>query len=63
MPAWQAGSGGGESRSRQIKEDPRIGSFLQQWKTREKNRDRSENLAGKEKGTQTMLAWICQRYS
>jgi hypothetical protein len=24
MPAWQAGSGGGESRSRQIKEDPRI---------------------------------------
>src|SRR5580692_3402191 len=35
--------------SRQIKEDPRIGPFLQQWKTREKNRDRSENLPDSQK--------------
>jgi len=49
MPPWQAGSGGRDSRSRQIKEDPRIGPFLQQWKTREKNRDRSENLPDSQK--------------
>src|SRR5260370_42539445 len=49
MPPWHAGSGGRDSRSRQIKEDPRIGPFLQQWKTREKNRDRSENLPDSQK--------------
>jgi hypothetical protein len=27
MPPWQAGSGGRDSRSRQIKEDPRIITF------------------------------------
>ena len=32
------------------------GPFLQQWKTREENRDGSENLPGK-KRTQTMLVW------
>jgi len=36
----------------EIKEDPRIGPFLQQWKTREKNRDRSENLQGKKERRQ-----------
>jgi hypothetical protein len=49
MPPWPAGSGGRDSRSRQIKEDPRKGPFLQQWKTREKNRDRSENLPDSQK--------------
>jgi hypothetical protein len=34
MPPWHAGSGGRDNRSRQIKEDPRISSFLQQRKTR-----------------------------
>jgi hypothetical protein len=49
LDRFVVGLHGRDSRSRQIKEDPRIGPFLQQWKTREKNRDRSENFPDSQK--------------
>jgi hypothetical protein len=38
-----------DSHSRRMREDPRIVPILEQWKPREKNRDRSKNLPGKKR--------------